>query len=254
MSIPPAGTFEYAGVVPEDKNRFPGQWRLIDQSGAGSFASGDSLIDDRLVGLQPLIDITDAGLTPDVRLSPFTGSGRPKVLLSRLTLRADSKDRATIAAFSFCVDRALISSFRPGDVLHVTRTACGGLGLSVIREGRLLAAVGAVTAVPLGESVRVRIPADVIQEAERAFSRLDSTFEFPEFPLEVHVASERRVLFRGRPRIGGYEVFVEHGYYPGTPGTDECAALSLVGGCPGTAAICSAQLLEYSDLCKMVRW
>ena len=254
MSIPSAGTFEYAGVVPEDKDRFLGQWRLIDQSGARSSAPGDSLIDDRLVGLQPLIEIIDAGLTPDVRLSPFTGSVRPKVLLSRLTLRADSKDHATIAVFSFCVDRALTSSFHPGDVLHVARTSCGGLGLSVIRQGRLLAAVGAVTAVPHGESVSVRIPADVIQEAERVFSQLDSKFEFPELPLEVHVASERRVLFRGRPRIAGYEVFVEHGFYPGTPGTDECAALSLVGGCPAPAAISSAQLLEYSDLSETVRW
>src|SRR5207249_176360 len=100
----------------------------------------------------------------------------------------------------------------------------------------------------------VRIPSDVIREAELVFSRLDPQFEFSELPIEIRVDSEKRVLHRGRPHIAGYEVFVEHGFYPGTPGTAECAAISLVGGCPATAAICSAQLLEYADLSESVRW
>ena len=98
------------------------------------------------------------------------------------------------------------------------------------------------------------IPHDAIREAELAFRRLDTRFEFPELPIEVQVGSEKRVLYRGRPRMAGYDVFVEHGFYPGTPGTDECAALSLNGGCPETAAISSAQLLEYSDLLEIGRW
>lgn len=250
MVMPPSGTFQYAGVVPEGS----GTWRLTDKSGAASSEHGDSLFDNRLVGLQPSLKIIDAGLTPDVRTSPFTGSVRPQVLLSRMTLRADGKDRASVAAFSFCVDQALTNAFRPGDVLYIASTACGGLGLSVVRGGRLVAAVGAVTAVPHGESVSVRIPSDVIREAELVFSKLDSRFEFPELPIEVRVGSERRVLYRGRPRIAGYEVFVEHGFYPGTPGTAECAALSLMGSCPDTAVTCSAQLLEYSDLSELIHW
>jgi hypothetical protein len=204
--------------------------------------------------LQPSFEIVDAGVTPDVRVSPHTGTVRPRVLLSRLILRAGQREGATVAAFSFCVDQALTRSWRPGDMLHVARTGCGGLGLSVVRRGRLVAAIGAVTAVPHGGSVSVRIPWEVIRDAEQVFSRLDPSFEFPEVPIEVHVGSERRVLYRGRPRLASYEVFVEHGFYPGTPGTSECAAISLIGSCPDTAAICSAQLLEYADLSDIVRW
>jgi hypothetical protein len=158
-----------------------------------------------------------------------------------------------VAAFSFCVDRALTRSWRGGDVLHVARTACGGLGLSVVRGNRLIAAVGAVTSLPY-DGLTIRIPWDAIREAEGAFSRLDPGFEFPELPIEVQIESERRVLYRGRPRIGGYQVFVEHGFYPGTPGVSECAAIALVGSCPDTAAVCSAQLMEHAELSELVRW
>jgi hypothetical protein len=226
----------------------------MDNSGATSSEHGDSLFDNRLVGLHPSLEILDAGLTPGIRTSPFTGSVRPKVLLRRLILRADAKDRASVAAFSFCVDQALASAFRPGDLLYIARTGCAGLGLSVIRAGQLVAAVGAITAVPLGAFVNVRIPSDVIREAELVFSKLDSAFEFRHLPIEVRVGSERRVLYAGRPRIGDYEVFVEHGFYRGVPGTDACAGLSLVNSCPDTAVTCSAQLLEYSDLSEVIQW
>jgi hypothetical protein len=254
MSIPRSGTFNYAGIVPDGHVQSSGRWQMRDASGAESSSRVDSLVRDRLVGLQPSLEIADAGVIPDVRVSPYTGNVRPKVLLSRLTLRAGSRDRATVTAFSFCVDQAFTRSWRGGDVLHVARTGCGGIGVSVVRGDRLIAAIGAVTAVPHGGLVSVRIPTEVIREAESVFSRMDPRFEFPELPIEVQVESERRVLYRGRPRIGSYEVFVEHGFYPGTPGTSECVALSLVGSCPETAAVCSAQLLEYSDLFELVRW
>jgi len=232
-----------------------GRWQLRDESGANSSTGGDSLFHDRLVGLQPSLEITDVGLTPDGRVSPHTGNVRPKVLLSRLTLRADSRDRATIAAFSFCVDQALTRSWQGGDVLHLARTGCGGLGLSVVRGDRLITAIGAVTAVPHGGLVTVRIPQEAIREAESVFRRVDPQFEFPALPIEIQVESTRRVLYRGRPRIGSYEVFIEHGFLEsGDPGTSECLALSLIGSCPETAAICSAQLLEYPDLTEFARW
>src|SRR5258708_7954694 len=100
-----------------------------------------------------------------------------------VTLRATSTHRASIAAFSFYVDRALTNAFRPGDMLYLTRTGCGGLGLSAVRAGRLVAAVGVVTAVPLGESVSVRIPVEVVREAEHLFEKLDREFRFPELPI-----------------------------------------------------------------------
>lgn len=251
--IPLSGTFRYTGIVPEEHVQSSGQWQLRDESGAASSTGSDQLIHNRLVGLQPWLQITDVGLAPDGRVSPYTGNVRPKVLLSRLTLRAHTKDRASVAAFSFCIDQALARSWRAGDVLHVARTATGGLGLSVVRGNRIITAIGAVTAVP-DDGLSIRIPWDAIGEAEGVFSRLDSRFKFPELPIEFYIESERRVLYRGRPRIGGYEVFVEHGFYPGIPGVAECAALSLVGSCPDAAAICSAQLLEYADFSQVIRW
>jgi len=252
MVIPVSATFKYAGVVPQDGVQSSGRWELRDESGTESSTAGDPLIRSRLLGLHPSLQITDAGVTPDVRASPYTGNARPKVLLSRLTLRAGAKDRGTVAAFSFCVDQALTRSWRVGDVLHVARNGCCGLGLSVVRGNRLITAVGAVTAVP-HDGLTLRMPWDAIREAKGAFGRLDPTFQFPELPIEVQIDSERRVLYRGRPRIGPYDVFVEHGFYPGVPGVSECAALSLVGSCPETAAISSAQLMEYADLSESVR-
>ena len=112
MVISPSGTFEYAGVVPEGQGQFSGEWELRDESGAEFSPGGDDLIDDRLVGLQPSLQITDLGVTPDVRSSPYTGNVRPKVLLSRLILRARGKDRASLAAFSFCVDQTADGAIR----------------------------------------------------------------------------------------------------------------------------------------------
>lgn len=252
MAIPECGTFDYVGTVPLPDATGP--WRLQDRSSAPPSPLGDRLSDDRLVGLDPSLEISDAGITPDVKRSLLTGTVRPKVMLSRLTLRASGKDRATVAAFSFCIDRGLVNAFCPGDTLHLARTACGDLGLSLIRDGRLVVAIGAVNAVPQGSTVSVGCPAEAIEDAQRVFRKIDPDFRFRELPLEIRIGSERRVLYRGRPQIGDYKVFIEHGFYTGLPGTDACVAISLTPGCPEVASIASAQLLEYSDLSAMEHW
>ncbi len=247
MALPLAGTFKYTGIVPDSHVQSSGKWKLRDESGAELFAFGDPLFHNRLVGLRPSLQITDAGTTPGVQASPYTGNVRPRVQLSRLTLKASLISRATVAEFSFCLDQALTRSWQVDDVLHIARTGCAGLGLSVVRGNRLVTAIGAVTAVP-HDGLTIRLPSDAIREAEAVFNRLDPEFEFLELPIEFHIESERRVLYRGRSRIGGYDVFVEHGFYRGMPGVSECAAISLVGSCPHIAAVCSAQLLEYADV------
>jgi hypothetical protein len=197
--------------------------------------------------------LTEAGITPNTRVSAYTGTVRPKVLLSRLTLRAGSRDRATASAFSFCIDQAFTRSWRGGDVVHIARTGCG-LGLSVLRDDRLLSAIGAVTAVPHGEQVAVRFAEEAIREATAAFRRVDPQFTFRELPIEIQIGSERRVLYGGSSSIGNYDVYVDHGFYAGLPGRSECVALSLSGSWPHTAASCSALLLEYRDLTEIVPW
>lgn len=207
----------------------------------------------RLVGQTPSLQITDAGTTPGIASSPYTGFSRPKVPLSRLTLKGRSTDAASVAEFSFCVDQALTKSWRAGDVLHVARTNTGALAMSTIRGGRLVMAVGAVTAVPTAD-MSIRTPWDAINEAADVIRRLDPDFAFREFPIEFHFGAETRVLYTARASLSGYRVFVEHGVHRGLPGAAECAAVFLAGSCPETPAIFSAQLMEYQDLSTMIRW
>jgi hypothetical protein len=252
MAIPLGGRFEYVGVVPGPETTGP--WQLHDPSAAPSPPLPDPVSDFRLVGFHPVLEMADAGVTPGIEKSPLTGTVRPKVLLSRLTLRAIEEDRASVAAFSFCIDSILLKAFRPGDTLHLARTGSGGLGMSLIRDGRLVFAIGAVDAVPHGNMVSVGHPDEAINEALRVFRRIDPEFMFREVPLELRIGSTRRILYRGRPRIGDYNVFIEHGAIWGIPGTDACAAIALTPGCPEVGAIASALLLEYSELSTMERW
>ena len=195
-----------------------------------------------------MLRTTDAGVTPDA------GPRRPWVLRSCLTLTAAVRRHATVAAASFHVDKALTSSFRTGDVVHLARTECGGLGLSVIRGGDLVVAVGAITAVPLGRWVVARIPMDLVAAAEAIFRQRDPGFDFPERPLEISVDRSLVVIYRGRRTIGPFEVFVEHGFLHGIPGTDVCAAIYRKGSCPDEAANASAMLLEGQDALSISQW
>jgi hypothetical protein len=133
------------------------------------------------------------------------------------------------------------------------RTGCGGLGLSIIRNGQLIVGVGALAGMPLGNDVRVRLPGDLIAHAEAVFKQRDPEFQLPELPVEVSVGDQRYVRFRGWIQFEGYEVFVEHGFFRGIPGRDECLAISLKGGCSVTAANASAELLDFGG-CGLIRW
>jgi hypothetical protein len=251
MAIPPCGTFEIVVVVPQSgEDRAP--WRV--QLCKPIEPTGDDLRDDRLVGHSPRLEISDAGMTPDVRTSPFTGTAGPRVLRSRMTLTASKRKHARVASVAFHVDQALTMALLPSDMLFLARTACGGLALSIVRDGQLVAAAGAVSAVPLGELVHVRIPIDEVREAEGVFRKSDPEFEFRELPIEIRLGELTGLLHRGRLRHQSYEVFVEHGFYPGLPGTNECVAVSLTGTCPDIAAVASAQLLDSPDALEIVRW
>jgi hypothetical protein len=169
-------------------------------------------------------------------------------------LRAEGNAHASVASFSFCVDQELTNVLSPADRLFLSRTGCGGIGLSIVRSGALVAGVGAVSAVSLGQHVSVRIPHDLVRKAATTFTTLDPHFAFPEWPVDIRIGRLRRLIYRGRPQVGDYAVFLEHGFYPGLPGTNECASISPIGGCPEVPAIASAQLLEYGDLSDTVPW
>jgi len=249
--IAPCGTFEYVVAVPASGMAECSSWVVRVRDPVAH--TGDELVDARLVGLSPRLEIIDAGLTPEGPTYSTTRSVRPKVLRSRLTLSASKKKLASVSAVSFHVDKSLTLAWRPGDLVYLSRTNCGGLGISVIREGILVAAVGAVTAVPLGSGVQARVPWDLAQEAEDVFRRRDSQFELPEIPLELRVGSQLWLSYGGGKRMEDYEAFVEHGFDQDEDGRNECAAISRIGACSCTGANASALLLD-TDRLETVPW
>ena len=246
MVMPYCGTFDYVAIVPD--RSADGCFECLAQVREEIISSGDDLRDSRLVGVAPVFRITDAGVTPN------PGPLRPRVMRSCITLTAPARRQATVAQASFHLDRAVTSSFRPGDVIHLARTGCGGLGLSAIRGGELVVAVGAVTAVPLGCEIEARIPRDLLVAAETIFRQRAPDFEFAELPIEFSVNGFHSVLYGGRPELGDFAVFVAHGFLQGVPGTAECAAISRRGLCPDDAANASALLLDCHDALSISRW
>lgn len=251
MAIGRSGTFDYVAMVPAPgADHAPWNVRLRTPLEL----TGDDRMDGRLVGHLPTLEISDAGITPSVRISRLTGKVGPRVLRSRLTLTAATRDYAAVASASFHVDRALTMALRPHDMLCMARTSCGGLALSIIRGDQLVAAAGAVSEVALGQFVRVRTPTDTIKEAEEVFRKHDSEFAFGHLPVEIQIGEQTRLLYGGRPQIDSYGVFVGHGFYRGLPGTDECVAIWLSGTCPEISAIASAELMDFPDALEMVHW
>ena len=243
--MPACGTFDYVTTVPEKPAVSLSEWEVRLRHPVKQ--TGRDILDRRLVGYAPRLRITDAGLTPD------PGPRRPSVMRSQMTFTAAGPQDATVSAISFHVDRDLISLLQPGDDLHVTRTRCAGLGLSIIRRGKLLAAVGAVTAVPLGDDFQAHLPLPLLEKASAVFAKADPEFEFREMPIEFVQKKQRRILFDGSCQLGQYAVFVWHGFLTGMPGTNESAAICEATRQVPAFASLSAQLLE-SDPPRLTSW
>jgi hypothetical protein len=244
MVLAASRTFDYVAIVPERSGDTDFECRARLRDPLAIHRLGDSW----LVGITPVIRVTDAGLTPDAH------PARPWVMRSRITLLAPEPRQASAAEASFHVDQALTSCMKPGDEIHLTRTGCAGLGLSVMRGGELIVAAGAVTRVPLGQKVSARIPIELIADAEAVFRKRDQAFKLPHLPIEVSVVDSRTILYGGRRTLDDYEVFVVHGFRRGLPGTDECAAIYDHRYCPDTAAHASAMLMADPASFAISRW
>jgi hypothetical protein len=168
-------------------------------------------------------------------------------LRSELRLVATDKEFASVETASYFVDKALVDALKAGDVFHITHTGCCGLAISAIRQGTLVFAAGQVSAVPQGSDLTAKIPFDLIDEAEKIFRERDPHFEFAELPIEVCCRGSSRLLHSGHMQIGGYHIWVEHGFRPGLPGEAECVAISLDGACDWVAVSASAQLLSLAN-------
>jgi hypothetical protein len=161
-------------------------------------------------------------------------------------LIASEKSGSSVRNASFRIGSAVPLLAQPGDRLYTIRTGSGGIGLSLVRDQRLVLVIGAVTAVPLGTDVlAIQRPAR-IGDFDRRIR--DSWLEF-------RVGTEQAELReREMSQIGAYSVYVEYCWRDGIPGTDECVSMCVADNqALSIAALRSAILLGRSDM-KITRW
>jgi len=227
MSIPREGTCHYEFEIRGD---------LLNGGGVtGRLAESVSGGAKRLVGHTP-------------RLTAVEYQREAWQLYARVTLTATDRAHALVGQASFSVDRRFIRMLRDGDMFYMSRTSCGGVGLSVLRQDELIGAAGAITHVPLGRGQSVRLPLDLIRQAEGVFQARDSGYRMREYPIELSLAGETHITDGGRPTIGPYDVFIRHGFLRGMPGIDVCLSIERNGVCSDTAAHTSAQLLDEEGI------
>lgn len=246
MALPASETFNYVVTVPEENGPKSFPWLL--ELGEKLEPRGDALCDDRLVGYSPLLWVADAGFTAD------SFGLRNEVGVSRFTLRAMNRINASAQEVSFEIDRELIPLFRPGDQLRLEHSCMWGTGLTLLREGKLVVAVGAICG-RLGNSIKVSHPEDVMERIAR-FHEVPWEYRKKKpllLPLEVHVGEEIISMYAGRAEIGEYGIWVQGGTDYSYPSGDSYAAIWAKGMCDEWCAIASAIMLRVPGM-TVVNW
>src|SRR5215470_17242926 len=126
MVMPPCGTFDYVATVTGCRSQRI--WTFTSCLLEQLRPTGDPLVDHRLVGYSPLVELS-----------------RGKV-----TLRALHRRNAQVVAATFDVHCGLMSVLQCHDRLHLVRARTGDLAMSIVRDDRLVLAFGAVTLLRLG--------------------------------------------------------------------------------------------------------
>ena len=227
MVMPLSWTFDYVAVW-KDAGGFSPPIQFVEQHPQDKVPkTGDSMTDDRLVGPRPVLEVS-------------TG-----LLGARLTLRATSREGATVQSPSLELAPELVASLRRGDVLRLWRGGNGGIGVTVMRHGELVVALGHVGWVPLG-SLRVRC---------------GPTPDWPQGPgpdtwIEVQVDDQVQRLRAGDDvTLGRYGIIVlrTHGRLFGV-GSDECLCIFNHDACSRSAALESAKILAAVGDLRWVAW
>jgi hypothetical protein len=215
--IHPSGTFEYEAEFTSES------FRDSDIVLQGTSLSVDNM--DRLVGHNPKIRFWN----------------------DRLVLVASGELNSTVRNVSFAIGNAVPLAARPGDRLYLVRTGAGGIGLSLLRQERVVLAIGAIAAVPLGRDLQAISHSEGMNHW-RHFAADTSWLEF-------RVGSERLILReREVSEIGDYYIYIERVWGDGVPGTDECVSVCVADdSAMKIAAIRSAILLGNGKL-KMTSW
>jgi hypothetical protein len=214
----PGHSFTYRFEVPEDP-RAAMAGRIWDRFG-----------NDRQCLLGPAPVLTWEEYIPE-----------PWKLYARVAVTAIEKRGARAASISFTVERGILKILQPGDLLYLNGNSM--IGLSILRGDDLIAAAGAATGlsyIPVGSDVDVRIPGDLIGQAEAIFRTRDPEYRMVARPVEIAIAGTTRITRWDRSRMGSYEVFIR----ASVRDRDPCVSIERLGVCPETAAHTSAQLLD----------
>ena len=185
-------------------------------------------IDDRLVGYTPRLEISGGVVT----------------------LTALERPGAQVRAAAFDLAPELVSQIRPGDVLHLRRSGCGGVGVCVTRDGRLLVGVGAIVGLTTAP-VRLR------PGSERLVPHVDNFFgPTSRYWVEFSVENGTRVLRDGEEAMmGAYGCSVVHVFQQGFPGTDACVFVYRLDEKLRECALESAALLSRRSAgMRLERW
>ncbi|HMK10102.1 MAG TPA: hypothetical protein VK461_00825 [Acidimicrobiales bacterium] len=203
---------------------------------------GDRKVDSRLVGYSPLVELSRG----------------------RVALHAARRCHAQVVAAQFDVDDTFMSVLRCQDRLHLVRAASGDLAVSVLREGRLVMAFGALTQVRLGDHVSVRAVRRHGVETERqelGFTPRQARrngwqlWDRPGAVVEVFVDGDTRGLSVGESAdLMRHHVWVGRGVECGCPGTLESMAVSNDALCPKDVAMHSAQLVGRVGALGLTAW
>lgn len=181
MPIQPWRTFLLSGIVPASHDERVSGWPLQEPHRADPRTARHTQA-ARLLGQAPLARIAGAEI--------------------RIDAAADRE--AVHKSGTLTLDDALTDSLEAGDVLTIARTMTRDVGVSLVRGGLLLWAVGAVAAVPLGGTVRARL-GPPIAEGQISAARWPASDPW----IDLSCGPEQRTLRSGEAAtIGGYAITV----------------------------------------------
>ena len=179
------------------------------------------------------------GSAPELSWTEYTPAAWK--LYARVELKATERQTA-VAGISFIIDRGLMTVLSSGDYVYLA--ALPLLGISIVRNGLLIAAAGSaptLTRIPLGSEVSLTFPEPAEVRIVLGGGERYRPENFAVRPVAVSVVGEpSRACWRGRPRVGRYDVLVDRGLHLGEPRV----SMELSKICPETAAHTSAQLMD----------
>ncbi|MFN7978254.1 MAG: hypothetical protein U0P30_08970 [Vicinamibacterales bacterium] len=155
------------------------------------------------------------GWTPGLVIRPVVeADGAPADELHALVMTANDS-RAFAPAARFFLPSLFVSQLRHADVLRVARNNSAELAVAVHRNGELLVAVGALSALRLAGDVSVAVAWDIVEEMQSVAYRRDPSFRrhslcgltlaLPAL-YEVVSGTERKLVGTRTRRLAAFDV------------------------------------------------